>query len=292
LKYYGVSFQEKSLQGHGFAIINARYQYISQVTKGGCVLVFIEIITTKENMMKFTNLNGLTLPLWESFTTDGFLEELKGLHQQGLALADEVAQLVQPTFVDVVNRFEVLELKRMMHIRTLLHMKSVDMDTYPGISDLEEECLALESAYSANLDFHQGLYRAHIFVRENEYGKLGDEQRYMLDKAIKSFELNGVGLQKDKQDRLRTNMQEIARLQSLFETNVVSATDDWSLHVTDKERLIGIPEDVIKSAAKLAESKELPGHLISQKTNVVLTVLDHVRSCGVHSARVHRRSVH
>lgn len=226
-------------------------------------------------MMKFTNLDGLTLPSWESFTTEGFLDELKALHQEGLALADEIALLAQPTFNDVVNRFEVLDLKRTMHIHVLSHLKNVDMDSYPGISAIEEECFALESAYGANLDFHQGLYRAHLFVRENEYGLLNDEQRYILDEAIKSFELNGVGLPKDKQDRLRTIVEEIARLQSLFETNVVSATDGWSLHVTDKERLVGIPEDVLKSAAKLAESKELPGYLISQKTNVVLSVLDY-----------------
>lgn len=225
--------------------------------------------------MKFTNFNGLTLPLWESFTTEGFLDELKELHQNGLALADEIAALPAPTFADVVNRFEVLDLKRFMHIRTLLHMKNVDMDRYPGISKLEEECLARDIAYSANLRFHQGFYRAHIFVRENEYGQLTEEQRYILDQSIKGFELNGVALPKEQQDHLRVIFEEIERLQSQFETNVTSATDGWSLHVTDKERLVGIPEDVIKSAAKLAESKELSGYLISQKTNVVLSVLDY-----------------
>jgi oligopeptidase A len=226
-------------------------------------------------MMKYTNQNGLTLPVWESFTTEGFLDELKALHQEGLLLAERTGQLAAPTFSDVVDHFEALDLKRLMHIRMLSHLKSVNMDAYPGISAIEEESLALESAYDANINFHEGLYRAHLFVRENENGLLNDEQRYILDEAIKNFELNGVGLPKDKQDRLRTIVEEIARLQSLFETNVVSATDGWSLHVTDMDRLVGIPEDVIKSAAKLAKSKELPGYLISQKTNVVLSVLDY-----------------
>lgn len=226
-------------------------------------------------MMKYTNHNGLTLPLWESFTTDGFLEELRELHQKGLSLADEIAALPAPTFADIVNRFEALDVQRILHIRTLSHLKNVNMDAYPGISNVEEECFALESAYSANLDFHQGLYRAFLFAREHEYDACTDEQRHILDQTIKSFEQNGVGLPEEKQQRLRALYEEIARDQSLFETNVVSATDGWSLHVTDERRLVGIPLDIIKSAAKLAESKSLPGYLLSQKTNVVISVLDY-----------------
>lgn len=231
--------------------------------------------------MKFTNQNGLMLPLWESFTTEGFIDELKAFHVEGLALADRIAGLSAPTFAAVVNDFEALDLKRLMHIRILSHLKNVDMDAYPGISEIEEECFALESAYSANLDFHEGLYKAHLYVREHEYGQLTDEQRHILDEAIKGFERNGVALPKDKQDRLRVLYEEIARLQSLFETNVVNATDGWFLHVVDEKRLTGIPADVIKSAQLLAEKKGLPGHLISQKTNVVVTVLDYADDRGL-----------
>jgi oligopeptidase A len=262
----------------GLVLGNARYYAERQVTKGGCVVVFIEINNNKENMMKFTNFNGMMLPLWESFTMSGFLEELNTMHQEGIALADAIALLPEPTFADLVNKFEALDLKRNLHIRFLGHMKSVDLDSFPGISKLEEECLAREIAYSTNLYFHQGFYRAHIFVREHAYGQLNAEQRYILDESIKAFELNGVALPKEQQDRLRTIYEEIERLQSLFETNVVEATDGWSLHVTDKEKLVGIPEDVIRSAAQFAESKELPGYLISQKTNVVLTVLDYAEN--------------
>lgn len=245
------------------------------MTNGGCVLAFIEINTNKEKMMKYNNHNGLTLPVWESFTTDGFLDELKALYQEGLALADEVALLVQPTFADVVNCFEVLKLKQNLHLRALMHLKSVNMNAYEGISKIEEEALALESTYNTHIDFHQGLYRAHIFVREHEYDQLNLEQRYIVDKAIKHFETNGVTLPKEQQDRLRAIREEIVRLQSLFETNVVNATDGWFLHVTDSQRLVGLPEDVIASAAKLAESKGKEGYLLSQKADVVLTVLDY-----------------
>ncbi len=226
-------------------------------------------------MMKYTNHNGLTLPLWESFTTEGFLDELKEFHQKGLALADEVAALPAPTFADVVNRFEELDVIRNLHVRTLSHMKSVSLDAYPGIDKIESDCYAQESAYESNIDFHKGLYQAHLYVRAHEYERLDAEQRYIIDERIKQFEQNGVSLPEQKQARLRELYEEIARDQSLFETNVVGATDGWSLSVHDRERLNGVPGDVIRAAAQLAKEKDVEGFLISQKTNVVLTVLDY-----------------
>lgn len=225
--------------------------------------------------MKFQKLHGLSLPVWKSFTTEGFLEALKRYHQAGLALADEVAALPRPTYNDVICRFEHLDCQRLMHIRILGHLKNVDMDAYPGIAKLDREGAKRERAYNADLDFHKGLYNAYLFVHAHEYDTLTLEQRYIIDEGIKGFEQNGVGLARKEQKCLRAALKEIAQLESTFETHVVKSVDAWSLQVTDEKRLAGIPLDVVKSAEKRAKKKKRPGYLFSQKSDVVLAVLEY-----------------
>lgn len=223
--------------------------------------------------MKLETRNGLTLPIWETFKLEGFIDNLNAYCKRGLELADEIALIPNPTFDDVIIPFVLHSKENNLILSALGHLKQTVLDKYTGISEIQEEATQISSAYANALSFHKGLFQAYVKVRDSkDFSLLTDEQKYIITEGIKSFELNGINLPKEEQERLKILSERGSLLENKFETNVTMSTEAWTLDLTDDSRLKGVDSDSIEMFRKEANRKGFSGYSISLKTGPYLAI--------------------
>jgi oligopeptidase A len=124
-------------------------------------------------------------------------------------------------------------------------------------------CLPLLTAWNTELAQNERLYRAYQTVLGNEGERLTRGQRKLLENALRDFRLAGVALPPEKKQRFKSLMEELAKLQSKFDENVLDATNAWTHHVTDRAHLSGLPEPIVERAAAAARARDLEGWLFT-----------------------------
>src|SRR5690606_29746932 len=78
---------------------------------------------------------------------------------------------------------------------------------------------------------------------------------------------NGANLSADKKEKLKEINSQLAVLTLKFGNNVLNETNDYTLVVSDKNRLAGLPAPLIETAAKEAENKGQQGKWIFTLSN-------------------------
>jgi len=125
-------------------------------------------------------------------------------------------------------------------------------------------CLPKLTEYASELAQNERLYQAFRSIAVGaDAAALDPAQRKVLENALREFRLGGVALPLADRDRFRVIQQELAQLQTKFEENLLDATQAWTLHVTDAERLRGVPPSTLALAASNARDRNLPGWVLT-----------------------------
>lgn len=142
------------------------------------------------------------------------------------------------------------------------HLNSVKNS--PELREAYEQCLPLLSEYSTWTGQHEGLYQAYRNLKNGEYfASLDKAQQKAVDNALRDFELSGIGLDKEKQQRYGEIVARLSELGSAFSNNVLDATMGWSKLITQESDLAGLPESALAAAKAQAEAKQQQGWLLT-----------------------------
>lgn len=121
---------------------------------------------------------------------------------------------------------------------------------------------------------HEGLYQAYRSLKEGAaFEALSVPQRKAVDNALRDFELSGIGLSADKQQRYGEIVARLSELGSTYSNNVLDATMGWSKLITDEAELSGLPESALAQAQAMAQAKEQDGWLLTLDMPSYLPVL-------------------
>ncbi|MBK0035117.1 oligopeptidase A [Erwinia sp. S43] len=142
------------------------------------------------------------------------------------------------------------------------HLNSVKNS--PELRQAYEQTLPLLSEYSTWAGQHEGLYQAYRDLKEgSHYAALDLAQKKAVDNALRDFELSGIGLSKEKQQRYGEIAARLSELGSTYSNNVLDATMGWSKLISDESELSGMPESALAAAKAQAEAKEQQGWLLT-----------------------------
>jgi peptidyl-dipeptidase Dcp len=89
--------------------------------------------------------------------------------------------------------------------------------------------------------------------------KLNKEELTIIEKTYKGFVRSGALLADSEKNRMRELDDKLAKHTLNFSQNVLKATNDFLMEITDRADLEGLPETVIEAAAELAEKKGKSG---------------------------------
>lgn len=150
------------------------------------------------------------------------------------------------------------------------HMHAVmDSET---IRESYEACLPLLSAYDAAIGHNQDLYEA---IKSIDQHSLNPAQKKIIADSIQDFELSGVALSKANKKRFEAIQSRLAELSSKFENNVLDATHAYTIHITEAERMAGLPEHALNTAKELAHEKGLDGFVLTLEYPCFQAVITH-----------------
>ena len=196
-------------------------------------------------------------------------DELKAEHiEPGIGAALEQAQtdLQQllnnpdaPTYQNTIQTLDDLT-ERLGRAMTLAyHLTSVQ--TTPELRAAFNAILPAYSAFFATLPLNEQLWRRlSSFSKTDEAKALGGVYKRHLDKTLQEFVRAGANLPPKKKAKVEAVKVELSQLQTKFSENVLDATNAFELVVTEKERLLGLPESVINQAKADAQAKGVEGY--------------------------------
>lgn len=191
---------------------------------------------------------------------------LPAFHTAIASARAEITAIIQnpvpPTFANTIEAlaFSGATLDRISSI--FFNLNSAE--TNAEIQKIAQEVSPLLSEFENDIRLNIDLFnKVKSVYRQKDNLQLTAEQAMLLDKQYKDFSRNGANLSSDKKSRLREIDKELSTLSLQFGENVLAETQDFKLHITDKNQLAGLPEGVIEAAHALAHAHAQDGWIFT-----------------------------
>ncbi|MBO7202899.1 MAG: M3 family metallopeptidase [Paludibacteraceae bacterium] len=166
----------------------------------------------------------------------------------------------KPTFENTIVALEKsgFALSRIQYVfYNLLSAESND-----ELNAIAEEIAPEESEHSNNIFLNEKLFdRIKIVFEQKETLNLDVEDAKLLEDTYLSFVRRGANLTDEKKEIYRRLSKELSLLDLQFAQNVLKSTNAFELLLTEKEELVGLPDDIILAAKEKAENKGKKGYL-------------------------------
>ncbi len=181
-----------------------------------------------------------------------------------------------PTFATLVEPFEEMQHRLNGVFAPVSHLNAVVNSE--ELRAAYNACLPLLAEYQTEVGQNAALAAAFEAIRAREGARLSGAQRQVLDLALREFRLAGVQLAEAPKARYKALMQELSRLHSKFEEQVLDATQAWSHEVGDESLLAGLPAHVVERAARSAAERGRPGWCFTLDQPTSVAVVTHADS--------------
>jgi oligopeptidase A len=178
----------------------------------------------------------------------------------------EVARLLEsvtePGWDSLVAPLETLDDRLNRIWSPVSHMNSVVNS--PPLREAYEACLPRLSDYTTEMGQNQKLYQAFETIRnDGEYERLDTAQQKMINDTLRDFHLSGVALPEEKKARYKALKSELSQLTTKFSNNILDATNEWNLHLHERNDLAGLPQSSMGMLRQAAEREGVKGWWVS-----------------------------
>ncbi len=152
------------------------------------------------------------------------------------------------------------------------HMNSVVNSD--AMREAYNACLGKLSEYATETGQNRALYEAYLAIQKGpEFSTLDRAQQKIINNALRDFHLSGVDLPAAKQTRFKEINQQLSKLASEFEENLLDATNAWHKHIIHSDDLAGLPESALAQAKQAAEANGKDGWLINLQFPSYLAIM-------------------
>ena len=184
------------------------------------------------------------------------------LHEARSVVAASLDANQHYTWENLIEPIEDVEDKLNKAWSPVGHMNSVVNSD--ALREAYNACLPKLSEYATEMGQNEALFNAYRFIAESaEFASLDMAQQKIIENSLRDFRLSGIDLDAEKKLRFKAISQELSRLTSQFEENLMDATNNWSKLITEAEQLAGLPESALAQAKQAAESQGKEGWLIT-----------------------------
>ncbi|MCK4843177.1 MAG: oligopeptidase A, partial [Methylococcales bacterium] len=197
---------------------------------------------------------------------DSLLAEARSVVEQHLQATSDY------TWENLIEPIENVEDKLNKTWSPVSHMNSVVNSD--ELRDAYNACLPKLSEYSTEMGQNKALFNAYRHIANSDaYVTLDKAQQKIINNALRDFRLSGIDLNEKDQNRYKQISQELSRLSSKYEENLLDSTNAWTKHITDIEVLAGLPETALALAKQTAKSQDKTGWVITLQFPSYLAVM-------------------
>ena len=177
-------------------------------------------------------------------------------HQLLAELGQQLASLeanVQPTWKGLVEPLERLTERLSWSWGVVNHLMGVKNS--PELREAHETVQPQVIQFINKLGQSQPIYNAFKALRTSEtWATLESAQQRIVEAAIRDAELSGVGLKGEERDRFNAIQMELAELSTKFSNHILDATKAFSLTLTTKAEIDGLPLSLLSLASQAARA--------------------------------------
>ncbi|PHJ60334.1 peptidase M3 [Nostoc linckia z4] len=196
-------------------------------------------------------LQGTGLPPFAEIKPERVVPAFKQLLAE---LDDQLAALeanVEPTWEGLVKPLEKLTERLTWSWGIVNHLMGVKNS--PELREAHQTIQPQVIQFINKLGQSQPIYNAFKVLRASEsWETLEPAQQRIVEAAIRDAELSGVGLEGEARDRFNVIQMELAELSTKFSNHVLDATKSFSLTLTTKAEIDGLPPSLVSLTAQAA----------------------------------------
>ncbi len=166
-----------------------------------------------------------------------------------------------PSFENTIAAFDIAGLMLNNINNTFFNLLSTMSDD--EMQEIAKDVSPLLSKHSDDILLNAKLFaKIKAVYDQKDQLTLTPEQKQVLTEIYKRFARGGANLDAEKQTRLREINEKLTTLSLQFGDNLLAENNNFTLVIDKKEDLIGLPENLIASAAETAKEKGQEGKWI------------------------------
>lgn len=139
------------------------------------------------------------------------------------------------------------------------------LEHYQGVHNDETIRKIIEDFEPKYIDFwNEVAYNHRLYEMYKycfDYSQLDSQQKRILEKTLKAYEVRGISLPETEQNRLKEISKELSELSQKFSNNILDDKKLFEYIITDENVISQMPEDDKLSAKKRAEENGKTGFL-------------------------------
>ena len=228
------------------------------------LFILISASCNNTNMKRQNPLLTETVNLYGAPAFDKInIDDYKPAFEKAIALAKErveaiVNDRIEPDFENTIVALEFANRElsgvgsvffNLNEANTNDAMHRIALDVSPMLTDYSNDILL-------NVQLFEKI--KSVYQQRGGLG-LNSEQSRLLEETYKSFARNGANLNEADKETLREIRRELSEISLRFGQNVLSATNKFILHITDKAQLEGLPQFVIEMGNAEARERSTEG---------------------------------
>ena len=149
----------------------------------------------------------------------------------------------------------------------------------PELREAYNDNLSKLTDFYADLGQDERLYAKFRALRaSSEFNSFTPAQKKIIENELRDFRLGGAELPAEQKARFKVIQEELSKLSSKFEENVLDTTNEYALYVEDAGTLQGVPEDVLQAALDAAKTDGKSGWKFTLHFPSYLPVLQYAQN--------------
>lgn len=218
------------------------------------------------------------LPKFNEIKPEHVTPAIDSLITEGRALVEQLATSREtPTWESFALKLEDHSEKLGRAWSQVGHMNAVVNS--PELRVAYNESLQKLTDFGSDLAQDERLYTKFKTIQSSAgFAKLTPTQQTIINHEVRDFKLGGAELLPDQKARFKTVSEELSKLGSKFEENIMDNTNDFKHIVENVEELKGIPDDAIQAAAEAAKADGRAGYQFSLHFPSYLPVLQYANN--------------
>lgn len=184
---------------------------------------------------------------------DGIMEGIRRQNEEIRAITDN------PAAPDFQNTIVALEKSGALLDRVCnVFFNLLSAETSDEMDALAQELSPVLSEHSNNIHQNECLFERIKAVKDS-HPVLEPEQQMLLDSVYIGFVRSGATLEGAKRERFREITMELSRLSLQFSQNNLKDTNSFTLKLTEKAEVAGLPASALEAAALEAKKQHFDG---------------------------------
>lgn len=200
---------------------------------------------------------------FDKITIDDYEEAIiEGIRRDNEQIEKMLNNPEKPTFYNTIVHEDENEQRKhyydLLDRVTSVFFNLLSAETNDEMDALAQKISPMLTKHSNDISLNPKIFERIKYVYEH-HGTLTSEEQRVLENSYDGLVRSGALLNDKDKETLRKLTEKASMLSLQFSQNVLKENKAYSLHITDKNKLHGLPETALETALEAAKERNLDG---------------------------------